>query len=115
MSYQIVVDSVYIDTLIMENDSKFVFSLPTILIIEAATIGELLFLAESLPQDSALILTYTITSSLKLLLNYLTHIHCFRQSPRNGRLCREKKGDILLLQSAQFLKLFLLCVTYLIN
>lgn len=40
ISYQIVVDSVYIDTLIMENDSKFVFSLPTILIIEAATIGE---------------------------------------------------------------------------
>lgn len=40
MSYQVRVDSVYIDTLIMENDSKFEFSLPTILIIEAATIGE---------------------------------------------------------------------------
>lgn len=38
--YTVVVDSIYIDTLIMEDRSKLLFNLSSVLIIESASIGE---------------------------------------------------------------------------
>jgi hypothetical protein len=52
--------------------------------------GDILFLAEPLPQDSALTFFYTTFSpSFALALTSPTPFS-FRQSPRGGRLCGEE-------------------------